>query len=79
LATALCKVEALKAELDSGRARKRKRVQINPNSKFADIEAIYKAQVEAGEVNDRLDESSESGLSSEGEDCIVVEPRRVAN
>lgn len=79
LATALRKVEALEAELDSGRARKRKRVQINPNSKFADIEAIYQAQVEAGEVNDRLDESSESGLLSDDEDCIVVEPRRVAN
>ncbi|KAK2746107.1 DUF300 domain-containing protein [Colletotrichum kahawae] len=60
LAVAQRKIEALQAEVDASRARKRKKVRISPNSKFADIEAIRRAQTEAGELENSTDESSES-------------------
>ncbi|KAH7009212.1 uncharacterized protein B0I36DRAFT_336574 [Microdochium trichocladiopsis] len=42
----------------------------------ADIERIYRAQVEAGEKDDSTAESSDVELSSEPEDCIIVASRR---
>jgi len=41
-------IESLEAQIDADRARKRKKVKLSPNSKFANIEAIRKAQIEAG-------------------------------
>ena len=72
MAIALRKVEALEAQVEAGRARKRKKVKLSPNSKFADIEAIHKAQLEAGEIEDNTAESSESELLSEIGSCIIV-------
>lgn len=72
LATALRKVEALEAQVEAGRARTRMKVKLSPNSKFADIEAIHKAQLEAGEIKDNTAESSDSDLPSEAGSCILV-------
>ncbi|KAF4475030.1 hypothetical protein CGGC5_v015990 [Colletotrichum fructicola Nara gc5] len=72
LAVAQRKIEALQAEVDASRARKRKKVKMSPNSKFADIEAIRRAQIEAGELESSTDESSESENPSDSESCIVV-------
>lgn len=74
MATSQYKVQALEAQIEAAKARKRKKVKTSPNSKFANIEAIYRAQVEAGEVENRLDESSESDIPSEAGSCIVVGP-----
>ena len=68
----------MKQQVGTIRPRKRK-VQISPNSKFADIEVIYKAQIEAGEKTDRMTESSGSGLPSEPEYCIIVASKKVEN
>nr|XP_036576528.1 transposase [Colletotrichum truncatum]KAF6783285.1 transposase [Colletotrichum truncatum] len=43
LATAEKKIAMLEAEVEAGMVRKRRKVQISPNSKFANIEAIHKA------------------------------------
>jgi 4-hydroxybenzoate polyprenyltransferase len=74
LATSLQKIKSLEVQVEAGRRRKRRKVQTSPNSKFANIEAIYKAQVEAGEAENNPDESSESDIPSEAGDCIVVGP-----
>ncbi|KAF7524655.1 hypothetical protein G7054_g11351 [Neopestalotiopsis clavispora] len=77
LAVAHRKIEVLQAQVDASRARKRRKVRISPNSKFADIEAIRKTQIEVGEVDDNSDESSDLENPSDLEECIVVasEPR----
>ena len=65
-------MQGLEQQVEAIRPRKRKKVWISPNSKFADIEAIHKAQIEAGDKTDTTDGSSESDLSSDAEDCIIV-------
>ncbi|KAF6833663.1 transposase [Colletotrichum plurivorum] len=45
---------------------------MSPNSKFANIVAIRRAQIEAGEVDDSSNESSASDNPSEHGSCIVV-------
>ena len=77
LAIAYRKIEVLQAQVDASRARKRRKVKISPNSKFADIEAIRRTQIEVGEVDDNSDESSDLENPSDLEECIVVasEPR----
>ncbi|KAK2728236.1 transposase [Colletotrichum kahawae] len=45
---------------------------MSPHSKFADIEAIRRAQIEAGELESSTDKSSESENPSDSESCIVV-------
>ncbi|KAL0940515.1 transposase [Colletotrichum truncatum] len=72
LAVAQRKIEALEAEVEASRARKRKKVTTSPNSKFANIEAIRKAQIEAGEIEDSSDESSKSDLPTLEGNSIVV-------
>ncbi|KAH9907248.1 hypothetical protein F4778DRAFT_528818 [Xylariomycetidae sp. FL2044] len=51
---------------------KRKKVELSPQSKFASIQDIRRAQIAAGDVEDSSNKSSESELPSEAEDCIVV-------
>ncbi|TIC89448.1 Tripeptidyl-peptidase SED1 [Colletotrichum higginsianum] len=72
LATAQHKLELLQAQVTNTAARKRRTVQIDPNTKFANIEDIQKAQIEAGEKEDITDESSDSDTPSEAESCIVA-------
>ncbi|CCF33276.1 hypothetical protein CH063_05495, partial [Colletotrichum higginsianum] len=76
LATAQHNLELLQAQVTNNAARKRRTVQIDPNTKFANIKDIQKAQIEAGEKEGITDESSESDLPSEAESCIVVASRR---
>ncbi|KAF7520283.1 hypothetical protein G7054_g12829 [Neopestalotiopsis clavispora] len=72
LAVAQRRIKALQAEVDARRARKRKKVEMSPNSKFADIEAIRRTQIKVGEVDDDSDESGDLENPSDSEDCIVV-------
>ncbi|OHW89560.1 transposase, partial [Colletotrichum incanum] len=65
-------VQAFQSQIDNQREGKRKRVPTSPNSKFADIKGIRRAQIDAGEVEASTDESSGSELSSEPESCIWV-------
>ena len=43
------KIQALEARVVQLEPRKRRKVRTSPNSKFANIEKIYKAQMEAGD------------------------------
>ncbi|TIC95880.1 Tigger transposable element-derived protein 2 [Colletotrichum higginsianum] len=74
LATAQHKLELLQAQVTNTAARKRRTVQIDPNTKFANIEDIQKAQIEAGEKEDITDESSDSDTPSEAESYRFVSP-----
>ncbi len=71
------KIRSLEAQVESLKSRKRKKVKLSPNSKFASINAIRKAQIEAGVVDDSLiDDSEVSELDSEASiaegSCIFV-------
>ncbi|KAK6221470.1 transposase [Colletotrichum tabaci] len=70
--TAQHKLELLQAQVASTAARKRRAVQLDPNTKFANIKDIQQAQIEAGEKEDITDGFSVSDLPSEAESCIVV-------
>ncbi|CCF39895.1 transposase [Colletotrichum higginsianum] len=58
LATAQHKLELLQAQVTNTTVRKRKAVQLDPNTKFATISDVQKAQVEAGEKEDTAEEGS---------------------
>src|SRR5690606_12132259 len=79
LAALQSRVQALEEQAEDAKPRKKKRVQISPNSKFADIRAIHQAQIEAGDKNNGTAESSDSELSSELGNCIIVASKRVGN
>jgi 4-hydroxybenzoate polyprenyltransferase len=64
--------EALKAEIENKRGNKRKKVELSPNSKFASIADIRRAQRAAGDEIDSSDESEVSDLSEMIESCIEV-------
>ncbi|KZL64633.1 transposase [Colletotrichum tofieldiae] len=72
LATAQHQIQLLQAQVSNTAARKRKAVQIDPNTKFANISDIRQAQLEAGEVEINADESSASDCPIEAESCIAV-------
>lgn len=59
IAVAQQKIEALESQVEAGRARKRRRVQTDPNSKFADIESIRRAQIDAGDFINNINETSD--------------------
>lgn len=50
----------------------RKRVQTDPNSAFADIEAIREAQIQVGRVSEESDASEELETPTEEGSVIVV-------
>ncbi|KAK6208528.1 transposase [Colletotrichum tabaci] len=75
LATAQQQLELLQAQITNTAVRKRRVVQLDPNTKFATISDVQKAQVEAGEREDDAGEISGSEYPSEAESCIVVASR----
>ncbi|KAI0999057.1 hypothetical protein K3495_g9137 [Podosphaera aphanis] len=54
------KIEALESQVEAGRARKRRRAQTDPNSKFADIKSTRRAQIDAGDFIKDTNETSDS-------------------
>ena len=59
------RIKQLEARVLQLEPRKRRKVITSPNSKFVDIEAIYKAQVEAGDrQNVPLDSDSVVSVAS---------------
>jgi len=69
LADAQLKIQALETKLEASRPKKRRKVRTSPNSKFANIEAIYKAQEEATGIQNEGEESDTSNVEA---DCIEV-------
>ena len=76
LASQEVQIQSLKAQLEAARPRKRKRVRTSPNSKFADIRAIRRAQNEAIRSTEATIEAEASDSSSVSElslECVMVE------
>ena len=72
LASQELKIQSLEAQLEKARPRKRRKVRTSPNSKFADIEAIRRAQREADGEETEEQASDIASLSDSTADCIVV-------
>ncbi|KAM7192614.1 hypothetical protein V8F33_008225 [Rhypophila sp. PSN 637] len=70
--------EALKNRLWDLENKKRKKVPISPNRKFAEIEDIMRSRGGILDNDNGFSTTSESEIGGETEDCIVVEPRRSA-
>ena len=67
------RIRQLEAKVVQLEPRKRRKVQTSPNSKFVRIQAIKKAQIEAG---DRQIEAEDTEMSEDNDstmDCIIVE------
>jgi len=67
---------SLRAQLEAMKPKKRKRVDLTPNTKFADIEAIRRAQIAARAIEESLikegGEEEASDNSTVERSCIVV-------
>jgi hypothetical protein len=66
------KAQKLERQIEASRVVRRKKVQLDPNELFADIEAIRRTQIEAGVVPEDSDRSEESETPSETGSTIVV-------
>ncbi|KAJ3566248.1 hypothetical protein NPX13_g7210 [Xylaria arbuscula] len=65
-------LEMLRARLDNIQTRKRKKVEMSPNSRFATIQDIYRSQQAADDGKIITSELNASDLFSDAESCIVV-------
>ncbi|KAM4066766.1 DDE superfamily endonuclease [Hirsutella rhossiliensis] len=72
LAKAQLQIQALETQLAAVKPKKRKKVETSPNSRFADIEAIQRAQEEVNAAGNEDSDGTEAELSEIGNDCIVV-------
>ena len=73
LGKANMKIKELEERLEHLRPKKKRKVQISPNSKFATIRAIREAQIAAGERQIESDESESGGESESTISCIEVD------
>jgi len=71
---AICKrrIEALEAELDRIQRTKRRKVELDPNTQFANIETISAAQRAVGRNPAEDSDSEEEDDSSDIDSCIQV-------
>jgi hypothetical protein len=63
----------LEVQLEKARPRKRMKVRTSPNSKFADISDIRRAQLAAGDVQNRDEDKDEGNKSDSTLDYILIE------
>jgi formate dehydrogenase maturation protein FdhE len=57
------RIQFLEAQLEKARPRKRMKVRTSPNAKFADITDIQRAQLAAGDVQNRDEDKDNSNES----------------
>jgi seryl-tRNA synthetase len=67
---------ALRAQLEAVKKTKRKKVAVDPNTVFASIEQIHRAQVEVGRIEEDVEEESGSEIAVSEASCIVVGSKR---
>ena len=67
------RIQSLEVQLEKARPRKQRKVKTSPNSKFADIKSIKKAQIEAKEASIIEDNREEANKSDSTLDCIEIE------
>lgn len=73
LAQSELRIKQLEATLEQMAPRKRRKVKTSPNSKFAGIREIRKAQIEAGDREIEGEDSDTSVKSTGTMDCIEVQ------
>ncbi|KAJ6437529.1 tyrosinase [Purpureocillium lavendulum] len=76
LAKAQLQIQALETQLPAVKPKKRKRVETSPNSRFADIEAVQRAQAEVNAAEKGDTDGTEDEISEIGDDCIVCWTRK---
>ena len=64
--------EALKVRLEGSTTVRRKKVVLDPNERFVNIQQIRRAQAAVGRIEDTTAEESGSERSEAAEDCIVI-------
>jgi hypothetical protein len=67
------RIQSLEVQLEKARPRKRIKVRTSPNSKFADISSIRRAQIVAGDVVNKEEEEDKGNKSDSTLDCILIE------
>jgi hypothetical protein len=67
------RIQSLEVQLEKARPRKRMKVKTSPNSKFADIAKIRRAQLAAGEGRPENEDEEEANGSDSTLDCILIE------
>jgi 4-hydroxybenzoate polyprenyltransferase len=67
------RIKQLEAKVEQLKPRKRRKVKTSPNSRFAGIEAIKKAQIEAGDRHIEAEDSDTFRDSASTLSCIEVE------
>jgi 4-hydroxybenzoate polyprenyltransferase len=72
LAKAQLQIQALEAQLEAARPKRRRKVETSPNSRFADIKAIQRAEEEVAVAESNKDDEEESEVSDKEESCIIV-------
>ena len=72
LAVAKRRIKVLEAQIDRLRRTKRRKVEINPNTQFANIATIRALQRAVGRAPIEDSDSSEEEDSSDVESCIQV-------
>ena len=73
LAEAELRIQQLEAKVEELQPRKRRKVQMSPNSRFANIRAVRQAQIEAGGAKIEEEDSDLSEDSTSTGDYIEVE------
>ena len=72
LASTTARIDALERQVEALKPQKRKRVETSPNSRFADIRRIQRAQEEESEIVISSDESGDVESISSVVSCIEV-------
>ncbi|PWI64474.1 hypothetical protein PCL_09629 [Purpureocillium lilacinum] len=72
LAKAQLQIQALETQFAAVKPKKRKRVETSPDSRFAEIEAVRRAQDEVKAAENKDSDGTEAELTDIGDDCIVV-------
>jgi hypothetical protein len=67
------RIQSLEVQLKKARPRKQIKVKTSPNSKFADIAKIRKAQLAIGESMPKNKDKKEANRSDSTLDCILIE------
>ena len=75
------RIKALEARVEACQPRRRKKVKLSPNSRFASMEDIARTKIGPGKADKALvvisdSSESESEASTVEESCIVVAPGR---
>jgi 4-hydroxybenzoate polyprenyltransferase len=73
LAQAELRIKQLEAKIEGSQPKKRRKVRVSPNSKFASVRAIKVAQIEAGDREIEEGDSDSSVNTEATGDCIEVQ------